>query len=195
MAESLESYHVNTIKVGAVLRQMAKEKHISQEKMSAKTGLSYDTVGNIYAGKTQKLPLEYFMKICIILETSFESMILLMLKDEDIDFADRILTYDARKDIEVPVLDVLPSMTPGVVPDAVTDTAAAVTIATSAMDAAPMSEVAHTDDLKPIVDAIRHEYEAHIADLKEQLASERAANAIHAEQLHSLAMGILQKER
>lgn len=195
MAESLESYHVNTVKVGVILRQMAKEKHISQEKMSAKTGLSYDTVGNIYAGKTQKLPLEYFLKICIILETSFESMILLMLKDEDIDFADRILTYDARKDIEVPVLDVLPSMTPGVVPDAVTDTAAAVTIATSAMEAAPMSEVAHTDDLKPIVDAIRHEYEAHIADLKEQLANERAANAKHAEQLHSLAMGILQKER
>ena len=195
MAESLESYHVNTIKVGAILRQMAKEKHISQEKMSAKTGLSYDTVGNIYAGKTQKLPLEYFMKICIILETSFESMILLMLKDEDIDFADRILTYDARKDIEVPVLDVLPSMTPGVVPDAVTDTAAAVTIATSAMEEPATTEVIHTDDLKPIVDAIRHEYEAHIADLKEQLACERAANAKHAEQLHSLAMGILQKER
>lgn len=195
MAESLESYHVNTVKVGVILRQMAKEKHISQEKMSAKTGLSYDTVGNIYAGKTQKLPLEYFLKICIILETSFESMILLMLKDEDIDFADRILTYDARKDIEVPVLDVLPSMTPGVVPDAVTDTAAAVTIATSAMEEPSTTEVIHTDDLKPIVDAIRHEYEAHIADLKEQLTSERTANAIHAEQLHSLAMGILQKER
>ena len=195
MPASLRSYHINTIKVGAILRQMAKEKDISQEEMGAEAGLSYDTIGNIYAGRIQKLPLEYYLKICIILETSFESMILLMLKDEDIDFADRILTYDARKDIEVPVLDVLPSMTPGVVPDVVTDTATAVTIATSAMEAAPMPEVVHTDDLKPIVDAIRHEYEAHIADLKEQLASERAANAIHAEQLHSLAMGILQKER
>lgn len=53
----------------------------------------------------------------------------------------------------------------------------------------------HEKSIKFLVDTIRNEYEARIADLKEQLASERAVNAIHAEQLHSLAMGILQKER
>lgn len=196
MSQTLEMYHFNPVKFGLICRQMAKEKRISQAVMAARTGLSYDTVGNIYAGRVQKIPFEYVFKICVVLEVSVEVMTLLMLKDDDIAFRDKILTYDTHRDEEIPVPEVLPSMTPGVVSDVVTDTAVAVASAAPVLDspavtAETSSGLFAADDIQTIIDNIKADYESRIRDLKEQVDFERRAAAMHAEQMHSLAMGIL----
>lgn len=197
MSQSLAMYRFNSMKFGVLCRQMAKEKHISQATMAAHTGLSYDTVGNIYMGKIQKIPFEYIFKFCIVLEVSMEVMLLLMLKGEDIDFKERILTYDSRKDEELPVPVALPSMTPGVVTDSVADTAVAVAAAAPVLEAAAASapvpdHIFYTaEDIDHAVRKAKAEYEARIADLKEAFDKERESSAKHFDQLHQLAMGVL----
>lgn len=127
-----------------------------------------------------------------------EVMLLLMLKGEDIDFKDRILTYDSRKDEELPVPVALPSMTPGVVTDSVADTAVAVAAAAPVLEAAaaattPLPDhIFYTaDDIDQAVRKAKAEYESRIADLKEAFDKERESTAKHFDQLHQLAMGVL----
>ena len=52
-----------------------------------------------------------------MLETPIEVLMLLMLKDEDIDFAEQVLLYDTKEDEAVPSTDVesVPSSVPSTV--------------------------------------------------------------------------------
>lgn len=197
MPQSLVSYHFNSYKTGQIIKQYAKDRGVSQASMAAKTGLSFDTVGNIYAGKVQKIPFEYLFKFCVVLAIPIEVFMMLMLKDEDIDFEDQVLLYNTIEDKPVPVADAVPSLIAGAVPDAVVDTAVAVAAAAPALEAvvAATADSSHTyftaDDVNDAVDKVRKSYEAHISDLKEAFAQEREASERHCKQLHELAMGMI----
>jgi DNA-binding Xre family transcriptional regulator len=214
MPQSLEMFHFNPVKFGLIVRQMAKEKRISQATMAARTGMSYDTVGNIYTGKIQKFPFEYVFKMCVVMEVSIEVLMLLMLKDEDVNFSERVLLYDTQKDEVVPVPDVLPSMIPGVVTDAVADTAmeaagaqrdTAATLSgyyteeevTERIDRATGHLTSEIDHLREIIKTnderheryvrdITEQHRAHISDLKEQQQHERATGEKHREWILSV---------
>lgn len=200
MSYSLVSYHFNPYKIGQIVKQYAKNRGISQTVMASKTGLSYDTVGNIYAGKVQKIPFEYIFKICVVLAIPVEVIMMLMLKDEDIDFEDEVLLYDTTEDKSVPVSDAVPTLIPGTVPDAVADTAVAVAAAVPAIEEAAgaahdVSHVLSYDDITDAVEKVRSYYEAHIQDLKEAFEKERESHERHCKQLHELAMGIMVSKR
>lgn len=186
MAQSLQSFHFNPIKLGQILRQLAKERDISQSKMASETGLSYDTIGNVYSGKIVKTPFEYVFKICIVLGLPFEAIMVIMLKQEDIDFRDRVLLYDTYKDDAVPVADVLPSMAPSPFSDEVVETAIVQAENTSAPVDIPFGYYTKEEVKDMIADATRQKeieisylklicekHDAHINDLKEQHRNER----------------------
>lgn len=185
MTHSLISFHFNPIKLGQICKQYAKDRGISQAIMAARTGLSYDTVGNIYAGKVQKIPLEYVFKFCVVLGIPIEVLMMLMLKDESIDFADQVLLYDTVDDKAVPVEDVVPSMVAGSVPESVADAAAS----------APPMEAVHHDaahtchihsDQHALVEILNAAHALHTKDLKEQFDKERETTSRHIDQLHKL---------
>lgn len=199
MSYSLVSYHFNPYKIGQIVKQYAKNRGISQTVMASKTGLSYDTVGNIYAGKVQKIPFEYIFKICVVLAIPVEVIMMLMLKDEDIDFEDEVLLYDTSEDKPVPVSDAVPTLIAGSVPDAVADTVVAVAAVVPAIEATgaahDISPALSYDDISDAVEKVRSYYEAHIQDLKEAFEKERESHERHCKQLHELAMGIMVSKR
>lgn len=221
MPQSLEMFHFNPVKFGLIAKQSAKEKGISQASMAARTGLSYDTVGNIYTGKIQKFAFEHVFKICVVLGMSLEVMELLLLKDEEIDFMDGVLLYDTAADDVVPVQDVLPSMTPGPVTDTVMDTAIEATEKPKDNADIPygfytkdevMERVEHaTKHLSVEIDHLRsalksaeeknerhisdlkEQHRKHIDDLKEQHQNERATGEKHREWMLSVIASSLGK--
>lgn len=186
MAFSLESFHFNPVKFGQIVKQYAKERGISQATMAARTGMSFDALGNLYSGKVQKPAFETVFKICVVLAVPVEVIMMLMLKDEDIDFEDKVLLYDTTQDAVIKAVNAVPSFVPDAVPDAVADTATAVTAAmpTGAVVEHVASAVISPDELKAA-------HAAHVADLKEAFAREREVHTRHCEQIHALAMGVL----
>lgn len=202
MPKSLEMFHFDPVKFGLIVKRSAKEKGVSQTYMAARTGLSYDTVGNIYAGKIQKFAFEHLFKICVVLGMSVEVMMLLLLKDEEIDFEEEILLYDTSSDKLVPVHEAIPSMVPGPVPEAVADTAIEAAERLEGDGDSPYGYFTHEEVMEHIqgatkqliseVDYLRKslqanqemhdryvcnlqsQHEKHIADLKEQHLNERA---------------------
>lgn len=203
MSYSLVSFHFNPYKLGQICKQYAKDRGISQAAMAARTGLSYDTVGNIYAGKVQKIPLEYVFKLCVVLAIPIEVIMMLMLKEEDIDFADQVMIYDTAKEETVPVEDAVPTLAPSTVPETVVDTAVAV--AAAPVPELPASDHPHngytSEEMHAIIERVKAAHAAHLADvkathaahvqdLKDQIAKERDAATRHSEQLHALAMSM-----
>lgn len=195
MSYSLVSFHFNPFKLGQVCKQYAKDRGISQAVMAARTGLSYDTVGNIYAGKVQKIPFEYVFKICVVLGIPVEVVMMLMLKDEDIDFADQVMLYNTVEDKTVPVPDAVPDLIPGPVPDSVADTAIAVAASVTPIEPSaavdPLRGCYTPDDLHMIIDRINAAHSAHVQDLKTQFDLEREAHASHDAKLHEITMAVL----
>ena len=185
MSHNIVSFHFNPLKCGQIIRQYAKNRGISQEALAARIGISYDTMGNIYAGKVQKIPFESVFKICVVLGVPIEVIMMLMLKDEDIDFADQVLLYDTVGDKAVPVEDAVPTLVAGPVPESVADAAAS----------APPMEAVHHDtahtchihgDQHALVEILTAAHALHTKDLKEQFDKEREAYARHVDQLHKL---------
>ena len=185
MSHNIVSFHFNPLKCGQIIRQYAKNRGISQEALAARIGISYDTMGNIYAGKVQKIPLEYVFKFCVVLGIPIEVLMMLMLKDENIDFADQVLLYDNADDKTVPVEAVVPSLVAGPVPESVADAAAS----------APPMEAVHHDaahtchihgDQHALVDILNAAHALHTKDLKEQFDKERETAARHMDQMHKL---------
>lgn len=186
MTQPLQSFHFNPIKLGEILRQLAKERDISQSKMASETGLSYDTIGNVYTGKIVKTPFEYVFKICVVLGLPLETIMVIMLKHEDIDFRDRVLLYDTNTDESVPVSDVLPSMAPSTISEEVLETAIEQSENKFAPVDIPFGYYTKEEVKDMIADATRQKeieinylklicekHDAHINDLKEQHRNER----------------------
>lgn len=182
MAESLQSYHLSSIKFGEIIKQYAKERGISKAALAGKVGVSYDSMDNIYRGIVQKIPFELVLKISCALAVPMEVIEMLWLKDDDIAFRDMILHYDANHDKTVLIPDEVPSF----VPDAVADTAAAVAAAEPPL-AAP--DALHAPESHPVSpERLAAVYAAYVADLKEQFGYERANNTRYFQLMTELVM-------
>ena len=178
MAISLQQYHFNSIKFGEITKQYAKSRGISKATLAGRVGVSYDTMDCVYRGSVQKISFELVFKIACVLAVPLEVIAMLWIKDDDIDFREMILHYDANHDKTVLVPDDMPSF----VPDAVADTAAAV-----AASEPPLAVVEpthqHAEDSR--IEAV---YSAHVADLREQLAHERAINDKYQDMMQQLML-------
>ncbi|MBR3764787.1 MAG: helix-turn-helix domain-containing protein [Clostridia bacterium] len=210
MAQTLVQFHFNPLKFGQIIRTTAKEKGVSQASMAAKTGLSYDTVGNIYGGKVQKIPFEYVFKICVVLGTSVEVVMMLMLKDEDIDFEGDVLLYDTQHDITVPVSETVPSLVAGPVTDTVAEAAIAATTAQPVADppagyytiedinrAVDQANAHHAAIVAHLTESREHliqQHERHISDLKAQQQAERVTAERYQRLLHRLIDSVTGKQ-
>ena len=182
MAETLQSYHLSSIKFGEIVKQYAKERGISKAALAGKVGVSYDSMDNIYRGIVQKIPFELVLKISCALGVPMEVIELLWLKDDDITFRDMILHYDANHDKTVLIPDEVPSF----VPDAVVDTAAAVAALEPPLAA---SDALHAPDGQPVsAERLAAVYAAYVADLKDQFGYERANNTRYFQLLSELIM-------
>lgn len=184
MPQSLQGFHFNSRKFGLIIKKMAQEKGISQASMAAQTGLSYDIVGNTYTGKTAKIPAEYVFKMCVVLGVSIEVIMMLMLKDEPVDFLDSVMLYDTTQNDVVAYPDVKPDLADGVVSDAVSGVAESAAQLSSPEEDAPNGYFTKEDvdehvatvtkhltsqleHLKEVIRIMSEQHKAHLADTKE----------------------------
>lgn len=90
MKKSLKEFHFDPEKSGQILKDWAKGAGKSYQKVAEETNYSYDTINNSLHGKIKELSLERVFKVSVCTGHSVCEYIRLMLKDEDIDFADKI---------------------------------------------------------------------------------------------------------
>lgn len=132
MSYSLRDFHFNPIKLGQILKQLRQDKDISVAYISKRTGITRDTLDNIFSGDVRDVKFEQIFKLCCVLEIPIEVLLILMLKDEDIDFMDQVLFYDNKEDESIPATDI--STVPSSVPDTVVAAAEAVAAADNPPD-------------------------------------------------------------
>ena len=167
MPKSLQAFHFNARKSGQIFKQLCHEKGISQSAIAARTGISYDTVGNVFAGKVQDVTFEKAFKFCVVLGVPIEVYMMLMLKDEEIDFRDDILLYDIQQDDVVPVTVMEATPVPSPVTESVTAVAAAAAAAPAPVQDPHVSTFTR-DDISAVVDRLDRRHAAEIAELKAQ---------------------------
>ena len=131
MSHSLRDFHYNPIKLGQILKQLRQDKDISVAYISKRTGITRDTLDNIFSGDVRDGKFEQIFKLCCVLEIPIEVLLILMLKDEDIDFMDQVLLYDNKEDESIPATDI------NTVPSSVPDTVVAAAEAVAAADTPP----------------------------------------------------------
>ena len=131
MSYSLRDFHFNPIKLGQILKQLRQDKDISVAYISKRTGITRDTLDNIFSGDVRDVKFEQIFKLCCVLEIPIEVLLILMLKDEDIDFMDQVLLYDNKEDESIPATDI------NTVPSSVPDTVVAAAEAVAAADNPP----------------------------------------------------------
>lgn len=103
MAQSLKNFHFDQDKSGKILNTWAKDAGVSIKTLGDDTGYTFDTINNSLHGKIKDLSLERVFKIATRTGHSVCEYILLMLKDEDIDFADQIHVLRSKDMILVPL--------------------------------------------------------------------------------------------
>lgn len=167
MSHSLVEFHFNPRKLGLIIKQLCKDRGISKGALSSKTGVSYDTVDNIFGGKVQEVSFEKLFKFCCVIGVPIEVVMMLMVKDEDIDFRDDILLYDIEGDEALPVTNVDETQTPGPVSDTVSAVAGAVAAAEAPLD--PVRKPAETAEHV----AYLHQHIDHLTRLLELLITNK----------------------
>lgn len=139
MSYDLSAFHFNPRKAGQIFKQLCKDRGVSKSSLAKKCGTTFDTVDNIFAGKVQDITFERVFKFCVVLGIPIEVYMLLMLKDEDIDFNDQVLLYSTTEDDVIPASNV--DQIPSTVPDTVTVAAEAVAAAeTPSSDVRPHAD-------------------------------------------------------
>lgn len=103
MAQNLKNFHFDQDKSGRILNGWAKDAGVSIKTLGDDTGYTFDTINNSLHGKIKDLSLERVFKIATRTGHSVCEYILLMLKDEDIDFADQIHVLRSKDMILVPL--------------------------------------------------------------------------------------------
>lgn len=103
MAQDLKNFHFDQDKSGRILNGWAKDAGVSIKTLGDDTGYTFDTINNSLHGKIKDLSLERVFKIATRTGHSVCEYILLMLKDEDIDFADQIHVLRSKDMILVPL--------------------------------------------------------------------------------------------
>ena len=168
MTHTLESFHFNTKKSGEIFKTLCKERGITRSVLAARSGLAYDTVDNCLKGRSE-ISFERVFKFCTILGMPIENYMLLLLKDEDYDFADDVLLYDLKADDTTPISDATVPEIPAPVPDAVADAAAAVATSAPVPPSATAPVVYTREEMDAVLELQERKHAAHVADLKEQL--------------------------
>ena len=158
MSYSLRDFHFSPVKLGQILKQLRLDKDISVSYISKHTGITRDTLDNILSGDVRDVKFEQIFKLCCVLEIPIEVLLLLMLKDEDIDFVDQVLLYDNKEDEAIPATDI------NTVPSSIPNTVVAAAEAVAAADNPP--DPVRTSAENPDNVAQRHK---HIAKLMELL--------------------------
>lgn len=105
MAQNLKNFHFDQDKSGKILNKWAKDAGVSIKTLGDDTGYTFDTINNSLHGKIKDLSLERVFKIATRTGHSVCEYILLMLQDEDIDFADQIHVLRNPDMILVPLND------------------------------------------------------------------------------------------
>ena len=124
MPQNLVQFHFNPSKLGQILLQFSLQYNVSKSALSKKTGISRDTITNIFSGDTQEVSFEKLFKICCVLGIPMVVIEKLMVQDEDIDFADKIVMYDTASGDVLPATEIDIEKMP--VPDTVIAAAEAV---------------------------------------------------------------------
>lgn len=163
MSYTLKDFHFNAVKLGQILKQLRIDKNISIAYISKCTDITRDVLDKIFSGGVRDVKFEQIFKICCVLEIPIEVLMLLMLKDEDIDFADQVLLYDNKED------EPIPSTAIDTVPSSVPDTVVAVAEAVAAAEA-PAQPVRATAE-NPDNVAQLHRHITKLMDLLEQAMS------------------------
>lgn len=164
MPYNLANYKMDQIKAGVIIQELRHSRHISRARLAGEIGVSNDVMENIEKGRGG-LTFERAMKICAVLKIAIIAFVLLLIKDEEIDFRDAILVYDHQNDDMTPVTDESVPEIPGAIPNKVVEAAAAV-------DPTPPAyqQDAHGPDAHALLDAVTHAHDAHIADLHAEIA-------------------------
>lgn len=166
MSHSLVTFHFNPQKAAQIFKQLKKERGISDTVLAARTGLSYDTVTNCLKGRSD-LSFERVFKFCVVLGLPIESFMRLMLKDEDIDFADDVLLYNISNGEQLPISDENVDDVPHAVPESVADAASA---AAALPIVTPVQAGVYTkEELALLLDRQERQHHEHAQDLRAQL--------------------------
>lgn len=128
---TLQEFHFNSIKLGQIIKQLCADKKIKASYICKCTGITRDTFDNIIRGFVHDIKFEQLFKICCVLEIPVAVIEALMIKDEDIDFADQIVYYDAANGEILPIAEVDAAQIP------VSDTVVAVAEAVAAAENPP----------------------------------------------------------
>ena len=131
MTCTLQEFHFNSIKLGQIIKQLCADKKIKASYICKCTGITRDTFDNIIRGFVHDIKFEQLFKICCVLEIPVAVIEALMIKDEDIDFADQIVYYDAANGEILPIAEVDAAQIP------VSDTVVAVAEAVAAAENPP----------------------------------------------------------
>ena len=168
MPESLKEFHFSAAKSANIIRQYIEERNTTPLKLSNRTGITYDTIGNILSGKVRDIKFEQLFKICVALAIPLEVYEQLMINGEDIDFADEILLYSPRHDEVIPATDKELSVDSTIIPESV----AAVATPTPSPQGGIASVEVDTysrDELRAMLDRIGQCHEQHMADMRAQV--------------------------
>ena len=138
MAYDLAHYHFNPIKTGQIFKRLRMDKGMSLASAARRSGLTHDTIDNLERGRVQDVKFEILFKLCCVYAQPVEVVMLLMLKDDDVDFIDQVLLYNDKDGETFPVTDATS------IPSSVPDTVVAAVEAVAAADA-PISP-----DRKPV---------------------------------------------
>lgn len=131
MPYTLRDFHFNSQKLAQILKQLCKDKGVTLSYIHKCTDITRDTLENIWRGSVRDIKFEQLFKICCVLELPMAVIEMLMIKDEDIDFADKVVLYDTSSGDVMPVTDVNPDQVP------VSDTVVAVAEAVAAAEKPP----------------------------------------------------------
>lgn len=152
MACSLDKFHFNSVKLGQILKQFAEQRGVGKGALSRMTGISRDTITNIYSGGTQEVSFEKVFKICVALGIPMIAIEKLVVMDEDTDFADKIVMYDTASGDVLPATEVDIKSMP--VPETVVAVAEAVAAVENPTEPSRRSEesVSHISYLQQHID-------------------------------------------
>ena len=142
MSQDLVQFHFNPVKLGQILKQFCVQYGVSKTTLQKKTGISRDTISNIFSGDTQEVSFEKLFKLCCVLGVPMVVIEKLMVQDEDIDFADKIVMYDTASGDVLPATEVDIEKMP--VPETVLVAAEAVAAADNPPD--PVRKAAESPD-------------------------------------------------
>lgn len=168
MSESLITFRFNPQKSAQIFKQLCKERGIKRQSLASRTGISYDTVENCLKGRGD-LSFERVFKFCVVLGLPIESYMRLMLKDEDIDFADDVLLYNLANGEQLPISDDIVDDVPHAVPASVADAATAAAALPIVPPVSTTGAIYTKDELAAILDRQDRSFASHVSDLRKQL--------------------------